>query len=77
MHSISWKEVLCYGFVGNYLNYDYWLLLFERWRIKWTNCLLKLRRVNMDILVWFGMPLLVWLIGFMILDPKSFTRFFK
>lgn len=31
----------------------------------------------MDMLVWFGMPLLVWLIGFMILDPQSFTRFFK
>lgn len=31
----------------------------------------------MDMLLWFGMPLLVWLIGFIILDPKAFTRFFK
>lgn len=31
----------------------------------------------MDILLWFGMPLLVWLIGFIILDPQAFTRFFK
>ena len=31
----------------------------------------------MDILLWFAMPLLVWFVGFMILDPKSFTRFFK
>lgn len=31
----------------------------------------------MDILLWFAMPLLAWFLGFMILDPKSFTRFFK
>lgn len=85
MYFILWKGVLCYGFVGNYLNHGYCILLFEGWCIKWmnyinykiVNCLLKLWRLNMDILVWFGMPLLAWFVGFMILDPKSFTRFFK
>lgn len=31
----------------------------------------------MDTLIWFCMPLVAWLVGFIILDPKSFTRFFK
>lgn len=30
-----------------------------------------------DILTWFCMPLVAWLVGFIILDPKTFTRFFK
>lgn len=31
----------------------------------------------LDILIWFSMPLAAWLIGFIILDPKTFLRFFK
>ena len=31
----------------------------------------------LDILVCFSVPLLVWLVGFMILDPQAFARFFK
>ena len=31
----------------------------------------------LDILTWFCMPLVAWLVGFIILDPKTFTRFFK
>lgn len=31
----------------------------------------------LDILTWFCMPLVAWVVGFMILDPKTFTRFFK
>lgn len=31
----------------------------------------------LDALIWFSMPLVAWLVGFIILDPKTFTRFFK
>ena len=31
----------------------------------------------LDVLIWFSMPLAAWLIGFIILDPKTFLRFFK
>lgn len=31
----------------------------------------------LDALIWFSMPLAAWLVGFIILDPKTFTRFFK
>lgn len=31
----------------------------------------------LDVLIWFSMPLAAWLIGFIILEPKTFTRFFK
>lgn len=31
----------------------------------------------METLAVFGLCFLIWLVGFMILDPKSFMRFFK
>lgn len=31
----------------------------------------------LDALIWFSMPLAAWLVGFIILDPKTFTKFFK
>lgn len=31
----------------------------------------------LDALIWFSMPLAAWLIGFIILDHKTFLRFFK
>lgn len=31
----------------------------------------------LDVLIWFSMQLAAWLIGFIILDPKTFLRFFK
>lgn len=31
----------------------------------------------MDTLIWFCMPLLAWLVGFIILDFDSFKRWFK
>nr|DAI75041.1 MAG TPA: hypothetical protein [Caudoviricetes sp.] len=33
--------------------------------------------IMLDILTWFALPLVAWLVGFIILDPQSFTRFFK
>lgn len=31
----------------------------------------------LDVLMSFGIVIGIWLIGFMILDPKSWMRFFK
>lgn len=31
----------------------------------------------LDVLMSFGIVICIWLVGFMILDPKSFIRWFK
>lgn len=31
----------------------------------------------LDVLISFGIVIGIWLVGFMILDPKSFIRWFK
>ena len=58
-----------YGFIMYHLINGYWLLLFEKRSLIMTQFI--------EALPAFGICLALWLVGFMIFDPKSWMRLFK